>query len=269
VRLRDQHHHSLARPGGGFALPALDESISRLPADARAELGRIWQRRASSELDVGAEFAFLAQRMFSEPATPEVRALLARAVADEARHSEICREVASRYFGSPVEVPVARRPEPIPFGDTEPRVSLLLELVLLSCLSEVVATFWLRDALGSARAPVARAATRELLADDVDHARIGWAHLSSSAVSVADKHHVAGALPTLLRITHASWCSLAERTDAFFAEHGCPGRSVGTRAFFAAAEQVIVPGMKHVGVDPALGVRWLAENVASPVNRTD
>ena len=267
MSLRDHDHHSVSRPGSAFALPALDESISRLPTDARAALGGIWQERASSELDVGAEFALLEQRMSSEPAAPEVRALLERAVTDEKRHSDICREVASRYLGAPVEVPAARPAEPIPFGDTEPRVSLLLELVLLSCLSEVVATFWLREALAGARAPVARAATRALLADDVDHARIGWAHLSSSAVSIEDKRHVGAALPTLLRITHASWCSLAERSDAFYAEHGCPGRSVGARAFFAAVEQVILPGMKHVGVDPVLGERWLAENVASPRQR--
>jgi hypothetical protein len=254
-----QHHHALAGPRRTRRLPQRDSTIERLPPEARAELARVWEKRAASELSVGAQFALLARNLFSEPATPEVRALLARAVSDEAKHSEICREVAARYAGSPIELPVAERREPIVFGDSGPRISLLLELVLLSCCSEVVATFWLREALGSARAPLARAATRELLADDVEHARIGWAHLSSSAVSGADKGHVAGALPTLLRITHASWCGIAERTETFFAEHGCPGRSAAKRAFFAAAEQVILPGMVHVGVDPAAGARWLAD----------
>ncbi len=254
-----QHHHALARPRRNRRLPVRDASIERLSAAERAELAQIWQKRAASELSVGAEFALLARGLFEEPATPEVRALLARAVEDEAKHSEICREVAARYAGSPVELPVAEHRELLVFGDAGPRVSLLLELVLISCLSEGVATFWLREALSSARAPLARAATRALLADDVDHARIGWAHLSSSAVSVSDKVHVAGALPTLLRITHASWCGIAERTEPFFAEHGCPGRSVGRRAFFAAVKEVILPGMAHVGVDTHAGERWLAD----------
>lgn len=257
--LRDQHHHALARTRRARRLPARDATIERLSAEQRAELGRVWQKRASSELSVAGEFALLARGFFSEPATPEVRALLARAIQDEATHSEICRAVAARYAGSPVEVPVAERAEPIPFGHAGPRISLLLELVLLSCCSEVVATFWLREALSSTRAPLARAATRELLADDIDHARIGWAHLSSSAVSATDRAHVAAALPTLLRITHASWCGIAERPEAFFAEHGCPGRSVAKRSFFAAVEGVILPGMTHVGIDPTAGDRWLRD----------
>src|SRR5205823_1983280 len=141
-----------------------------------------------------------------------------RAVADEARHSEVCAAVGERYTGERRELPAAGVGPLVRFGNTAADFTLLLHLVLLSCVNEVVSTFYLRACMHRSRSELARAATRELLSDDVQHARIGWTHLASSNVTKKGKLHVASALPTLLRLSHEAWTSVPERAEPWFAD---------------------------------------------------
>jgi hypothetical protein len=107
-------------------------------------------------------------------------------------------------------------------------------------------------------------ALRELLADDVQHARIGWAHLASSSVTKESKMHVAAALPTLLGLSQEVWTSVPERAEPWFADHGCLGRATARRSFAHAIREVVLPGMAHVGVDPAGAARWAERHLPPP-----
>src|SRR5262249_44451244 len=127
-----------------------------------------------------------------------------------------------RYLGRELEPPVARRVDKATFGDAPPAINRLLGVVLHSCVNETLATVCLRSGLKRALSPTAKAVTRQLLQDDLNHARLGWAHLASRRISEEHRRHVSAALPTLLRLGRDSW--LAEpRADFDDPAHGVLG----------------------------------------------
>jgi hypothetical protein len=240
-----------------------DSDIRQLEVAARLAVGEIWLSRAKSELRVGARFEQIRAGLGSA-ATSELNASLMAAALDEARHSELCAQVAAHYAGDSLRLePPAPEPPLARFGDTDPQLSVLLHLVLQSCINEATSTVYLRSAMKLSRGGVARSALRQLLADDVNHARFGWAYLASTGVTSRDREHVAHALPTLLRLSQAVWSAVADHQEPWYAEHGCAGRAIARAAFETAVHELVLPGMTYVGVNPDYGRDWLALQLAS------
>jgi hypothetical protein len=242
------------------SLPWDDASIDALDHQARRALGAIWEARVRSELEVSAQFSAIRTNAARLAPDRALDAALASAIADEARHARLCSGVAQRYAGvlAPTDLEIGPL---VRFGSTNERVSLLLHLVLLSCINEVSSTFYLRTAMKQSSGKLASAVLRELLADDIEHARIGWTHLASANVDAEAKRHVSSALPTLLRLSHEVWQNVSDHREPWFSEHGCPPRAVARASFELAVSEVILPGMAAVGVDPGPGERWFLENV--------
>jgi hypothetical protein len=135
--------------------------------------------------------------------------------------------------------------------------------VLLSSINEVASTFYLRSAMKESSGKLASAALRELLSDDVEHARLGFAHLASPNVDAEAKWHVGSALPTLLRLSRDVWANVGDHPEPWFTAHGCPRRAVARESFELAVREVILPGMAAVGIDPRPGERWFSETAAA------
>ncbi len=152
------------------SLPPDDDVIATLDRPARERIGAEWLRRAEVELTAAAFTARIVHGLLSDGAIPDVLALAARAVADEVRHAGICHEVAERYLGSPAPSPRARATEDPVFGDCPPPLSRLLALVMHSCVNETLATVCLREGMSLCVAPTAKAATQQLLRDDLNRA---------------------------------------------------------------------------------------------------
>ena len=53
-----------------------------------------------------------------------------------------------------------------------------LHTLAMGCINETIASAWLEASLRDATLPLARRVIRELIADDIHHARMGWAHLA-------------------------------------------------------------------------------------------
>ncbi len=232
-----------------------DEAIDALDERAREAIGLEWQRRAEVELSAATVSAQIARGLLLDHATYEVLELAARAVSDEVRHSRICREVAERYLGRAVPPPQSRAVDEPSFGDCPPALNRLLGLVLHSCINETLATVCLSEGMKAARSLTARAATHELLRDNLNHARIGWAHLASGYVDGKAKRHVGLALPALLRLARDSW--LSEPRAAFDEPAHCV---LGNERFLelmrGALDEIVLPGFDHVGVDTRAGREW-------------
>lgn len=229
------------------ALDAADPAIFALSPDERRVVGAIWVHRAESEMTAAVGFSDLASDLFAEPAAPIVRWLAVRAAADEMRHSEICRRVASRYLESAAPLPGPRRFERARFGDCPESLNRTLRVVLQSCLSETIGSAVLKTLLDEARGSVARAALRELLRDEIDHARIGYAHLSSGFVSDAHKEHVRRALPILLDLTRRAWLAESDSTPESVPNgHGCVSHSAVRSVVEDAIENLVLPGLEEL-----------------------
>ncbi|HET9956356.1 MAG TPA: hypothetical protein VFQ61_17730 [Polyangiaceae bacterium] len=244
----------------GEDLPDSDPSMLALAPDARIAVARVWLSRSQNEHKTSFLFEHVLNAATALEADGPVLTLARRAIGDELRHAELCRRVAERYARS--ENPKAAEMSPIPqprFRGCSERESALLCLVMHCCVNETIASAYLKHCLDAARGNVARVALRCLLRDEVDHSRLGWAHLASSRVDESERRTVGDAMPELLHAVRAAWlASDDDLSEAAPEGHGSlPIRDVAA-AVLAAVNDLIIPGLAHVGVDPSRARSWLS-----------
>ena len=240
-------------------LPLDDASVDALDERTRRRLGVQWASRATAELRVASIFASISRDLLVAGADPAVLRIVTRAVSDEVRHAEICRLLAARYLAREVPWPP---PGAVPMPElakAPDAVRPTLHVVAMGCINETIATAWLEVSRDAATAQLPRAALRELIADDVHHARMGWAHLASPQVPASARKAVAAWLDTLLEAAAAPWLRPSKDTIAEgLPEHGVPSL-VTTRAVVRETlREVVLPGLEQVGVSAARGRAWYA-----------
>jgi hypothetical protein len=248
---------TLNRAVDAIALPPADETVDALDAEVRAALAAIWLERASSELGAAAGFATLVPRILQPGIARDVQWLAARAVADEVRHAEVCRRVASSYLGADAPWPAARAPAGrAAHVPSELRVACAV--VATSCVSETLGTAFLERALSEATAEPARSALRALLSDEIDHARIGWAYIAS--LPAADRVALGPHLPAVLTACNTVWSErIASLPPVGAPAHGCPLPADIAPVLFAALRDLVLPGLAHVGIPDAPARGWVEE----------
>jgi hypothetical protein len=229
-------------------LPAHDPSVDALPDALRAAIAQHWTRRVKSELQVSRSFHALLPRLRALGADRTVLSLMERAAHQEVQHAELCLHLARVYAGAPVAMPSVPFQMPA-FGFDDERLEVALHVAGLCCVNETLATAYLEHCLAIATAPIAVAANRAHLREEVDHARLGWAHLASPALTPALRAQLAECVPRLLAANVPLW----ERPDAFLpAEgvpaHGLPSHAACCRVAQAALTDLVLPGFRHVGV---------------------
>jgi len=228
-----------------FASTPLD--VAGLSAEIRADIGRHWARRAQSELTAGIVFANISVALLAQGVPPEVAFLAARAHSDEVRHAEICRRVAMRYLGSDVPFPKPRQIEKPAPAPSQARLAATLHVVQNCCFNESVAMVFLRTCLEQAEHELVRLALRELMREEVDHSRIGWALLSSEAVTAADRAAVTRAVPGFIDDMRKIW--LADDAGRELPRgHGALDPPDLERVVEEALADLILPGLEHCGV---------------------
>ena len=127
--------------------------------------------------------------------------------------------------------------------------SVALHVTGLCCVNETLATAYLAHCLAIATAPIAVAANRAHLREEIDHARLGWAHLASPALTPALREQLAECVPRLLAANVPLW----EQPDAFLPpggvpDHGLPSHQAACRVAQDAVAELVLPGFQHVGV---------------------
>jgi hypothetical protein len=253
-RLRETRDDAATR------VPLDDESRSAilgLDPVLRERIGVQWRMRATAELRVAGVFAGVSQGLFEQGADPKVLEIAARAVSDEVRHAELCRTLSEHYLEDaapwpkpgPSRIPKLAR-APLPLRPT-------LHTLAMGCVNETIASAWLEASLREATLPLARNAIRELIADDVHHARMGWAHLASSFVSKETRLALGGWLPTLLEAAAKPWV-LRGKLDVTEGapEHGVPSEATTRSVARGTVYNVILPGFEALGVPTRAAREW-------------
>jgi len=238
-----------------------DAALRALTLGARRQLGELWRRRAQNELGTSAAFARLHAdlRLFAAPQA--VLALSARAIDDEAFHAELCRLTAELYLDEPVAISAATEAHTPAFPVCSARVQHALFAVLHSAVNETIAVNYLSACLAEAESDVARRVLKELLGDEVRHARIGWAVLASPQLGRSERGAIASFIPALLDLCVGTWLAnnQVDYPDTLPTGHGCISHASIARAVDAALDDVILPGLEHVGIDARPGRAWRAE----------
>src|SRR5262249_50707577 len=137
-----------------------------------------------------------------------------------------------------------------------------LHAVAMGCVNETVASAWLEASLEKATAPLARAAIRELMADDVHHARLGWAHVGSAHVTKAMRADVSAWLPRLLQAVVGPWLRDAPAYGEGVPAHGVPSMETTKATVVCALREIVLPGLESLGVDARAGRAWADAHAA-------
>jgi hypothetical protein len=228
-----------------------------LSADDRALVAATSERRAELELRGAAAFTVVTGELVALGAETGIVDLSARAIAEEIRHSQIYLELAERQRGERVPEPRIAPIEVPDYPDVDDEVRHVLSVVGMCSVNETMACGFLEACLEGATDPHVCAAIREILEDEVRHARIGWALLGSRRITSAHKRSVSQHLASMISAQLAGWrAQMATLPAGEVASHGCPSAAAIERAAMSTLREVVLPGFAHVGVD-ASGARAL------------
>ena len=239
-------------------LPTHDPALEGLTDSQRAELVAVWLSRAASERRVADAFGVIHGALESTRSDASLRALAARAVDDEHRHAELCRVVASRYAGRELAPPALLTLVQPQHRGAPARLVPTLHVLGHCAMNETFASAFLEASLGCAEMPLARAALRELLSDEVDHARIGWAHLAE--LGEQKRAELAPWLESLVYANLKMWREAPRvvTTDASLHRHGAPSAHAIEQALLGAVRDLIIPGLARFELPTRALELWLA-----------
>jgi hypothetical protein len=238
-------------------MPDHDDRIESLDAVTRRAIADTWQRRAGEELKVAAAFTGLCRELLEAGADGDVVMAASRAIHDEVRHGEICRVLASRYRGEEVAwpPPVALKMRRAPGRSPE---QTLLNVAEMCCANEAVSATYLDASFAGATGACARAALRELLRDEVEHARFGWIYIGRAVGSPRAREILGNHLLSLVQEVVGCWFDDSAITlrDGM-PEDGLPSVGVMRACAVTAARDIVLPGFEQLGFDVSAARAWL------------
>lgn len=235
-------------------------------SEIRAAAAEVWAHRATTEREASARFALLARKLADVGAQSAVVVLAARAADDEVRHAALCRD-AARHFGgdAPGDAPAAVAE--IAPAQLSARERVLYETTAFCCVTESCNAALLTATLDRVRDPAVERTCREVLRDEVNHARIGWAHLAGERFR--GRCDFLGSL--MPRILSGSVSEEIDRPrdpspDAeALAAVGLLARTERIDLFRATLRDVVFPGLEANGVSADAGRAWVREVLDGPV----
>ena len=242
--------------------PAGHEASEELAAPDRELVATTCARRAELELRGAAAFTVVTQALIELRADSRIVDLSACAIAEEIRHSEIYLELASSYARSEVARPAVAPIEIPAHPGVDSDLRRVLHVVGMCSINETMACAFLELCLGSARASGPRIALREILADEIRHARIGWAYLASPGVRAGTHREVERWLIPMICAQLSGWWQQIETLPAgAVATHGCPSAAAIEETALGSLRELVLPGFAAVGIDVTEARQFVAGQV--------
>ena len=215
----------------------------------RAVVAEVWLGRARGERGSAETFRLIAAGLAALEAEPELVALARRAIHDELRHAERCWQLACSYAGRELPQPAVPALDLPTYDGASEALRHTLHVCAQCCLNETTAGVFLERCMRETTAAPARALVRELLADEVEHARLGWAHLASPRLSTGTRQALASWLPQMIATNRRMWGRRPPIAIApEHAAHGVPSWETIEEVVATALDELIVPGLAHVGI---------------------
>jgi len=186
------------------------------------------------------------------------------AAGDEARHRDLCARLAER-FGEREPKKHAVSSARIGASRRDTRERLLWEVVAVCCVSETMNTSLLTRCQEVAKDEEIRATIHELLKDEVQHARIGWAHLAAERAAGRGAF-LTEALPLMLGASvEPGFLQRGERgtwLDELY-DYGELPHAELVQVYRDTLEHVVFRGLDAMGVDTSRGRAWLEQQLTA------
>jgi hypothetical protein len=240
----------MARSSSDGTFQSEDEFLRLQPEAVRRDVAGIWAMRAGLELAVSAGYAIIIRELLETGAERPVLELCCDAARDEVTHSQLCLDLAERLDGERRQWPKPASLH-VPQYPNVPKGPLLttLHLVAMSCLNETIACVRLLEAIQLTECSTAKEVLRQILSDEIKHARAGWAHLSSGYVTEAMKLEISHHVPDLIK---ASLTSLIDENSSIPTEEwsawGLPSVDAARAHADKAIREIVVPGFDRLGI---------------------
>lgn len=230
---------------------------------SQRELGQRWAYRAGLEHAAARRFDWLAACLREAGFADSLVAIARESAAQERVHVRLCSDIAVR-FDATVELEEGGAIETAP-----PSLSLhqrtLYEVVAVCCIAETANAAVVAVGADDIVDPEIRRAVRTILADEVQHSRLGWHLLASCDLSRADLGMLGGFVPHMLRGTVRDDLFAAQSVrgdEAVMATFGTLPLEGRRATFLAAMREVALPGLAYHGVDTTLAATFLDQLAA-------
>jgi hypothetical protein len=244
----------------------------RYSAELLDEAARNWAARARAEYGSIHQFSQVAHVLACARAPLPLLGALARLLTDEARHAELCLDMAracdpdldpEAFAWSEPRVPWG--PPPIGEAKDLERLGWAARAILVACcLGETLSRPMLDAIALVATDPVAEGCARQILRDEHLHATFGWEALGHLApqLSAGDRERLQATLSSALAGFEASTAcgitvaELAGTEVQIARDPDQPNLGVLTpqqyaAIFYSTLEQEIFPKLEELGLDPA------------------
>ena len=138
--------------------------------------------------------------------------------------------------------------------------SLTYEVISACCVTETESAGVLTALLASEPDPLVREVLHAIARDEVDHSRLGWAHLAH-ARTVQKLDYMAELLPVILGGTVDDSLFQPAKDPALdsplLLRAGILPHTQKREVFVRMLREVVFPGLESNGIDPSFGKAWL------------
>lgn len=206
---------------------------------------RVWRHRERIEREAAMLFGQLGATLV-EAGHPQLATRAFTAAADEHRHAERCRALVIALAGATVPPADAPRTLELGPGHLALRDRALYAAVAMGCVTESLSCALLLELRAAATHPLVVATVTEILRDEIEHARIGWAVLAAEA-RMRDVTWLRPLVPAMAAAAVAEDVTPMAGDDALAGLGILPRGRV--RALVAQTwATVIAPGLAHHGL---------------------
>lgn len=237
------------------------------------QAAQTWAERAQAELGASRRFRELYHELQIVEAHPEVLRRVRQAERDEDRHALLCARMAIELghdtgFADPAE---HAHPTTPPWRDHLSEADrVLLDVVLMCCITESLNASLLNTIYQNAPNSEAGQLVHEILKDEVQHAQIGWAHLSAEHQR-RDCSFVADYLVQMFEIAVKDELFLpaVDTADEHLYHYGVMPHHLRLSQFYETFYCVILPGLERFGVETRALVEWVESQIESGSLKSD
>lgn len=220
-----------------------------MPLTAHERAARVWLHRQRIELEAAAIFSSLGGDLAAIGYTDLAERALA-AADDEHRHAVRCAELVTALgngrFASEQPQILAIGPQELPARDR-----VLYVAVAVGCITESLSCALLLALREAAKHPRVRATIDEVLRDEIEHARVGWALLDAEAAR-RDVTWISRYLPAMARAAVDDDVKPMSGDDELAGLGVLPRKQVDSLVS-QTWTSVIGPGLRRYGISGAVG----------------
>lgn len=222
-------------------------------------VAKTWLYREKIEREAAADFSQLARQLEALGAPPTIVSLAGQAQQDEFRHAALCRAIVERLAPGlePLYVEPTMAMGPSLGSGLTPAQSALYASIALSCVTETLSTALLVEMRAATNDEQIHATIHGILKDEINHSRIGWAHLAWEA-GRSDVSWLGGCLPAMIRAALNGAANNDGLLPSNAAEWGILAPERSRAIVNSTFRDVIFPGMELYRIDTGAARDMLA-----------